>query len=107
MLPQKWAIPSCKESEYHYNYYRVSGVCLSVSGVLSDCSVPGVAGVLMTAVFLVCDCRTVVSLVSSVTVVSSVSLVPSVTVVFPVSLVTVVSLVSLVSSVTAVSPVFQ
>ena len=29
------------------NYYRVSGVCLSVSSILSvDCSAPGVAGVL-------------------------------------------------------------
>ena len=45
------------------NYYRVSGVCLSGSSALSDCSVPGVAGVLN-------DCSvssvpvTVVSLVS-------------------------------------------
>ena len=48
------------------NYYIVSSVCLSV---LSDCSVPGVAGVLS-------DCSvssvpvTVVTLVSSVTSVS-------------------------------------
>ena len=28
------------------NYYIVSSVCLSVSSVLSDCNVPGVAGAL-------------------------------------------------------------
>ena len=60
------------------NYYIVSSVCLSVSSVLSDCSVPGhgpgVAGVLS-------DCS-----VSSVPV-TVVTLVSSVASVFPVSLV--------------------
>ena len=88
-------------------------MCLSVvSSVLSDCSVPGVGGVLsdfsVSSVFSDCGVPGVLSDFSVSSVLSYCSVLGVAGVLSDCSVsVTVVSLVPLVSSVNAVSPVFQ